>query len=157
MNAHTPISEDFSEIARFVNLDLRLNPLLNCVGCEREGCENYGVHRRSMSPYRSSTNQKLPKFHDLIFARIADPSPRYAICRYRFGRYLFEMPRRASRPAPPSEFGGRVGRLVVRSQPSLARRVRTAPAMVVRRPLFVGTTLLVSFPDHLAFSGPLGV
>jgi len=25
MNAHTPISEDFSETARFVNLDRRLN------------------------------------------------------------------------------------------------------------------------------------
>jgi len=26
MNAHTPISEDLSETARFVNLDRRLNP-----------------------------------------------------------------------------------------------------------------------------------
>jgi len=40
------------------------------------------------------------------------------------------------------------------SQPSLARRVRKASAMVVRRPLFVGTTRQVSFTDHLAFSGP---
>jgi len=36
--------------------------------------------------------------------------------------------------------------LVDGSQPSLARRVRKAPAMVDRRPLFGGTTRLVSFP-----------
>ena len=43
------------------------------------------------------------------------------------------------------------------SQPHLARRVRKAPAMVVRRLVFVGTTRLVSFLDHPAFSGPEGV
>jgi len=57
-------------------------------------------------------------------------------------------------PASSPEFGGRVGRLVNGSQPSLARRVRKAPAMIVRRPLLVGTTRQVSFTDHLAFSGP---
>jgi len=35
---------------------------------------------------------------------------RYAVSvRYRFGRHLFEMPSRASRPAPSREFGIRVG------------------------------------------------
>ena len=49
-------------------------------GCEREGFEKFGVHRRSISPYRSSTNQKLSRFCDLVFEIIADPSP-HAMCR----------------------------------------------------------------------------
>jgi hypothetical protein len=76
-------------------------------GCEREGCDNLGVNRQSISPYRSSTNRKLSIFHDIFFERIADPSP-YAICRYHFGRHL--LPRRASRPVPSREFGCRAGR-----------------------------------------------
>jgi hypothetical protein len=47
-------------------------------------------------------------------------------------------------------------RLVDGSQPSLAQRVRKAPAMVVRRPLFVGTTRLVSFPDIQRFPDQRG-
>jgi hypothetical protein len=74
------------------------------------------------------------------------------------GRYSFEI---ASGIVPctarPREFVGRAGRLVAGSQPGLARRVRKAHAMVVRRPLFVRTNRLVAFPDHLAFSGPEGV
>ena len=41
----------------------------------------------------------------------------------------------ALRPAPSREFGGRVGRLVDGTPPGLARRVRKAPTMIVRRPL----------------------
>jgi hypothetical protein len=67
------------------------------------------------------------------------------------------MPPRASRPALSREFGVRVGRLVDASQPGFARRVQKAPAMVVRRPSFVGTTRLVVFPDLLAFPGAEGV
>ena len=63
--------------------------------------------------------------------------------------YLFEMPR-VSRPCTIARVRGSRGalQLVDGSQPSLARRVRKAPAMVVRRPLFVGTARLVVFPDH---------
>jgi len=67
------------------------------------------------------------------------------------------MPRQASRPAPSREFGVRVGRLVDGSQPGFARRAPKTPAMVVRRPLFVGITRLVAFPDLLALSGAEGV
>jgi hypothetical protein len=66
------------------------------------------------------------------------------------------MPRGASRPAPSRAFAVRVGRLVDVSQPGLARWVPKAPALVVRRPSFVGTTRLVAFADPLAFSGQEG-
>jgi len=56
----------------------------------------------------------------------------------------------ASRLAPSREFGCRVGRMVDGSPPGLAQRIRKAPAMVVRRPLLVGTAGLVALPDHLA-------